>query len=588
MPAPMSTPMPVAELEAMVRRGLDAQPRSIAEDTAYGTSYAVVLAHRTGLPFVDLRAEDVDCDLIQRIGARRCLAEGLLPLRNIGEAVLVAICDPQALLRNAGLLIEQFGRVLPVIAPAEAIELTLDKYLGAQLARLSETSVPADESCRGWGGPRRLQRAILLAGLVGALMVVAADTLALVILIWTLLCSAAAIVLRFAAVTASLRHPLPPPAPAANTHLPSVSVIVALYRESRITARLIGRLCEIDYPRDRLEVIFAVEDDDEMTKTAIIESQLPSWIRMINVPPGFPRTKPRALNYALMHSHGTILGVYDAEDAPEPNQIRRIVARFMECDQRLGCIQGILDYYNPYSNWMARCFTIEYATWFRLILPGIARLRLPVPLGGTTQFFRREVLEAVGAWDAHNVTEDADLGIRLIRHGYRTELIEAATLEEANCRPIPWIKQRSRWIKGHMMTWLIHMRQPGKLLQDLGFTGFLGFQILFLGAFSQVVFAPVLWSFWLLTLGIPHPLLPSLSPTATALMIILFIMAELFNITIGILAIRRTRHRLSPFWVPTMYFYHLLATLAAWKALLELATRPFWWDKTSHGIFDNP
>ena len=580
--------MAVAELESIVRRGLSAQPRSIAEDAAYGVSYAAVLAFRTGLPLVDLRDEAVDSRLIHRIGARHCLAEGLLPLRNVGEAVVVAISDPQTLLRNAKLLIGHFGRILPVIAPAEAIELTLDKHLGAQLARFSETSVPAEESCRGWGGEQRQQRAILLVGLIGALLIVAAETVAFAILIWTLLCSVAAIALRFAAVTASLRHPQPPPAPGANAHLPSVSVIVALYRESRITARLIGRLCQIDYPRDRLEVILAVEDDDEMTKSAIIDAHLPSWIRMINVPPGFPRTKPRALNYALMHSRGTIIGVYDAEDAPEPDQIRRIVARFMETDQTLGCIQGILDYYNPYSNWMARCFTIEYATWFRLILPGIARLRLPVPLGGTTQFFRREVLEAVGAWDAHNVTEDADLGIRLIRHGYRTELIEAATHEEANCRPIPWVKQRSRWIKGHMMTWLIHMRQPRKLLQDLGIKGFLGFQILFLGAFSQVVFAPVLWSFWLLTLGMPHPLLPALSPTATAAMIILFIMAELFNMTIGILAIRRTRHRLSPLWVPTMYFYHLLATLAAWKALLELATRPFWWDKTSHGIFDTP
>ena len=88
----------------------------------------------------------------------------------------------------------------------------------------------------------------------------------------------------------------------------------------------------------------------------------------------------------------------------------------------------MLDFYNPRTNWLARCFTIEYAGWFRLVLPGLAAPWPAVPLGGTTLFFRRDVLEQLGGWDAHNVTEDADLGMRLARHGYRTELIDTDDL----------------------------------------------------------------------------------------------------------------------------------------------------------------
>jgi len=246
----------------------------------------------------------------------------------------------------------------------------------------------------------------------------------------------------------------------------------------------------------------------------------------------------------------------------------------------------VLDYYNPRTNWLSRCFTIEYAAWFRLMLPGIARLGLAVPLGGTTLFFRRAVLEDLGGWDAHNVTEDADLGIRLARHGYRTELIDTVTGEEANCRPLAWIKQRSRWIKGYMMTWLVHMRDPALLWRQLGPRGFLGFQIMFLGSILQTLLAPLLWSFWLLALGLRHPMLQSLSPTGLHLLVALFLTSEALTIATGIIALRRTGHRMSPLWVPTLHLYFPLAAFAAYKALWELAARPFYWDKTSHGHFD--
>jgi glycosyltransferase XagB len=309
-------------------------------------------------------------------------------------------------------------------------------------------------------------------------------------------------------------------------------------------------------------------------------------VRVVTVPDGQVKTKPRALNHALDYARGAIVGVYDAEDAPAPDQLRKVVAQFQRSGSDVACLQGVLDYYNPRTNWLSRCFTIEYAGWFRLILPGIARLGLVVPLGGTTLFFRREVLENLGGWDAHNVTEDADLGLRLARHGYRTELIDTVTLEEANCRPLPWIKQRSRWIKGYMMTWAVHMRDPVLLWHQLGPRRFFGFQVLFLGTIAQFLLAPLLWSFVVVPFGVAHPLFNLLPAAVLWAMAGVFILSELTNVLIGVAGLQRTGHGLSLWWVPTMKVYFPIASLAAYKGLFELATRPFYWDKTTHGIFD--
>jgi cellulose synthase/poly-beta-1,6-N-acetylglucosamine synthase-like glycosyltransferase len=219
-------------------------------------------------------------------------------------------------------------------------------------------------------------------------------------------------------------------------------------------------------------------------------------------------------------------------------------------------------------------------------LPGIERMGLAIPLGGTTLFFRRRALEELGGWDAQNVTEDADLGIRLFRHGYRTELIETTTFEEANCRSIPWIKQRSRWIKGYMMTWLTHMRDPSLLLQQLGLWRFIGFQVQFLGSILQALLAPLLWSLWLIPIGVAHPLVTSLSVNAFGGLYFLMLITMFLGIGFDIEGLKRSNHKMNPLWVISLTIYHPLATFAAYKALWEMLTKPFYWDKTSHGHFD--
>src|SRR5690606_22762211 len=185
-----------------------------------------------------------------------------------------------------------------------------------------------------------------------------------------------------------------------------------------------------------------------------------------------------------------------------------------------------------------------------------------------------------------NVTEDADLGIRLARRGYRTELVDTVKGEEANCRAIPWIKQRSRWIKGYMMTWAVHMRQPALLWRQLGARRFIGFQVMFLGSVLQSLLAPLMWSFWILPLGIWHPLAAAMTRGELLSMVMLFLLSEAMNLTLGIVALKRSGHRISPFWIPTLQLYFPLAALAAYKGLWEMIARPYYWDKTNHGLFD--
>jgi len=544
--------------------------------------YAVVQRH-TGLGQADLSAR-FDPGLIDLLGAAFCLSERLLPLRRIGPATLIAAADPDSFVRHRHRLAQVFGPVLPSLAASSQIEARILAVRGPALARAAETTVAPELSCRSY---RKASRETLwLLALAAGLALLAFRPVLTLLTFWALATLALTTGLKLAAFIASLR---PAPSEAANpahlARLPTVSILVALYRESDIAARLVKRLGALDYPRSALDVVLVVEEEDKITRRALSQAQLPAWMRVVVTPAGRVKTKPRALNHALTQCKGTIIGVYDAEDAPAPDQIRKVVDRFAQRGPKVACLQGALDFYNPTKTWIALCFTLEYAGWFRVILPGLQRLGLPLPLGGTTLFFRRDVLESLGAWDACNVTEDADLGIRLARFGYRTEILPSTTLEEANCHGLAWVKQRSRWIKGYMMTYLTHMRAPRRLYRDLGARGFWGFQILFLGSISQALLAPVLWSFWALFFGLGHPLAGLFGPGALKTMIVFFLGCEGLSMAISLLGLKRSGQKVRAFWVPTLALYFPLQCFAAYKAAYEMLVKPFFWDKTEHGAF---
>ena len=547
---------------------------------------ADLLARHWNTRHVDPLAEDPDVRLIDTLGSNFCLRHGLLPLRNLGGVTLVATARPEDFNRHRAHLISRFGPIAMAVAPQAGIEAAILGLRGHRLAHMAETRVADAESCRHLAGDKMVRPVAFATFVLVALALIWPMALMWAVTGWAVVTLVLSTLLKIAAALAACLRKPPEGPPTVIARLPVVSVMVALYRESDIAPRLIRRLSRLDYPRELLDIVLIVEEDDRMTRDALAANDLPPWMRIVTAPNGRIKTKPRALNFALDHCRGSIVGVYDAEDAPEPDQINRVVERFYQRGPDVACLQGVLDFYNPATNWLSRCFTIEYATWFRLILPGLQRLGLPIPLGGTTLFFRRAALEELGGWDAHNVTEDADLGIRLYRHGYRTELIDTVTAEEANCRALPWVKQRSRWLKGYMMTWATHMRDPVLLWRQLGTWKFAGFQVLFLCTLSQFLLVPVLWSFWLGWLGFAHPIADNLPQSAALGIMGLFLLTELANLTLGLIGLRLSGHRLSRWWVPTLHLYFPLGALASYKAAWELLRKPFYWDKTAHGQFD--
>ncbi len=536
----------------------------------------------------DLRAEPPDARLVDALGAEFCVRHAVVPWKRLGGGTVLICSRPDEFAAIRDRLPAGFGRVHLAVAPERDIQTALIAARNRHLSRRAEQRVEACDSCRSWqAGPTgRLWLGVALA--LVALFVTAPTFGFAVLTGWVVLTMLATTGVKL--VSALLmwhgkRAAAEAPADPEPARLPTISVLVPLYRERDIAGRLIRRLAALDYPRAALDICLVVEADDVLTRETLAASDLPAWMRQIIVPEGTVRTKPRAMNFALDFCRGSIIGVYDAEDEPAPDQLRKVVHRFAARGPEVACLQGILDYYNAPKNWLSRAFTIEYAAWFRVVLPGWQRLGFAVPLGGTTLFFRRAALESLGGWDAHNVTEDADLGIRLARHGFRTELIDTVTREEANCRVWPWIKQRSRWIKGYAMTYGVHMRRPRQLLADLGWRKTIGVQVLFLGTLSQFVLAPLLWSFWLPAVGLPHPLV-DMMPRAMALTLaVAFFSTELLNIAIGISALGAPEHRFLRKWVPTLHVYYPLATLAAVKAIAEIVTRPFYWDKTHHGDY---
>lgn len=549
-------------------------------------AFFAALARHWRAAQIDPATDPPDPRLIDRLGAAACLHDGLLPWRQIGRVTVIATAFPEDFSRHRARLTARFGPVIMALVTRQALESAVLTLRGAALDHAAQTRVAVQESCRNWGG-RSLPLWVGLGVLVLTVgLILAPLGLAMALSLWAMLTMFLATLLKIAATVAALRRSPPEPAAPIIARLPVVSILVALYHEGNIAQRLVRRLDRLDYPRELLDILLVVEQDDRVTRAALATADLPPWMRVVVVPDGRLKTKPRALNYALDACRGQIIGVYDAEDAPEPDQISRVVTRFHQRGADVACLQGVLDFYNPATNWLSRCFTMEYATWFRLILPGLERLGFAIPLGGTTLFFRRAALEELGGWDAHNVTEDADLGMRLARHGYRTELVATTTEEEANCRLLPWIKQRSRWLKGYMMTYAVHMRDPGLLWRQLGPWKFAGFQVFFLTTLSQFLLAPVLWSFWLVAFGLPHPVMDALPPVLQTGLTGLFVLTEVGLLAVTVVALRLTPNRMNPVWALLLHFYFPLGALASYKAAWELITRPFYWDKTSHGHFD--
>jgi glycosyltransferase XagB len=366
--------------------------------------------------------------------------------------------------------------------------------------------------------------------------------------------------------------------------LPIYSVIAALHREAAVVDQLLSAIERLDYPSAKLDVIVAVEADDEDTRAAITARRHRIPITVIPVVPAKLRTKPKALNVALPFARGTFTVIYDAEDRPERNQLRRALLAFHSAGNDLACVQARLCT-DTKTGWLAHYFTAEYAGHFDFFLPRLAALGLPLPLGGSSNHFRTAMLREVGGWDPHNVTEDADLGMRLARFGYRSGVIDSTTYEEAPAKIGAWLGQRTRWFKGWMQTWLVHMREPGRLFRELGCGGFLTFQLIVGGNALVAIAHPAL--FFGLSWKLAQPLSMGDQQTVGTQMGH-YMAAATFgycaSASLGFLGLWQ-RGMLNRAGVLILTPVHwLLLSLAAWSAAIELIRKPYFWKKTEHGV----
>lgn len=557
------------------------------------------LARAWDLPFVDVPAATLDPTLVADLGHDELSAQGWLPLhRTASGAVFVAVAErPSAWLRAR--IENHFGCEVDF-----AVTSTWDIAKG--LTTLYRETI-VDEAANGlWRrSPERSARSVLSRpqqwlGVAALLVLVVCAT---VRPMGTLLAASAVVgaaylvtvLFKFVVSLSGARRENEEVVTddevdaLTDDQLPVYTVLVPVFREADIVANLVRNLGDLDYPKDKLEILLLLEEGDDETRAAAMAAGAPETITFVTVPPGGPQTKPRACNVGLFFARGEFLVIYDAEDVPDPDQLKKAVVAFRRAeaagDESLVCVQAALNYWNAEENFLTRMFTLEYSFWFDYMLPGLDALGLPIPLGGTSNHFRTDVLRRLGGWDPYNVTEDADLGIRASAAGLTVGVVNSTTFEEANRAYGNWIRQRSRWIKGYLQTTLVHLRHPRALVREAGLVPTLGFAALVGGTPLSFLFAPPLYAIFVVSLLLPASVLGELFPGWV-------LYASVFNLLVGnalmiyvsmMGAFRRRRYSLV-LWALLNPVYWLMHSIASYKALWQLITRPHYWEKTTHGL----
>ncbi|MER5176967.1 glycosyltransferase [Streptomyces sp. NPDC002896] len=521
---------------------------------------------------------DPACSL--HIPAAEMLSGDWIPIRRTAGGVLIATADE---LPHRSTVSEWFPGEELVFRKAGRreiqeliVDMRLDEVADDMANEFTRRSpeYAARTGIRPWQKAAACALALVVAGLL------LAQGLAVVVTVISVLFCLGLLFKVFLAMVSSKR----PPEAAENREisddeLPTYTILVPAYQEEAVIGETVRWLADMDYPKDKLEILVLVERRDEATARAVREVSPPDFIRIVPLAPGLPQTKPRSCNLGLMLARGELLVIFDAEDRPERDQLRKVAQQFAAGGDRLACVQAKLNYYNERRNPLTRLFSLEYAFWFDLMLPGLARLKLPIPLGGTSNHIRTDVLRRVGGWDAWNVTEDADLGLRLASAGHRVDIADSTTWEECPSVPWAWIMQRTRWLKGYLLTGLVYTRRPVNAFRQFGLAGMVSLLGIVFGT-------PVVFMFWpcafLLALagwaGIHADGLSAQTAavTATAMWISATIMA-------AAMLVAAYRRRMSWWTAAIVPFYWLLHAFAGWRGLLQLIRAPYKWEKTSHG-----
>lgn len=372
-----------------------------------------------------------------------------------------------------------------------------------------------------------------------------------------------------------------------RSKLPVYSILCPLFREAHILPQFVHAMELLEWPKDKLEILLLLEENDPATIEAAQKMNLPKHFKVIVVPHSLPKTKPKACNYGLTHATGDYVVVYDAEDKPESNQLLKSYLAFQTSNTNIFCFQAKLNYYNPHQNFLTKLFTAEYSLWFDVVLTGLQAINTTIPLGGTSNHFRRSDLLKLEGWDPFNVTEDCDLGVRLFNLGYRTAIIDSVTYEEANSNWGNWLRQRSRWIKGYIQTYFVHMRHPIQLIKKQGIHAFI-FQLVVGGKIAFMLINPLLWlaTFaYFAFYSIFGALIEAFYPTPVFYMAVTSLLLGnflcLYYYMIGVAKRGYWSLEKYVFFVP---LYWLMVSLAATKAIFQLIVKPHYWEKTNHGL----
>ena len=568
----------------------------VARGAASEVAVWSVLGDQWGITLGDLDSHWVDIEVAQRLTALDSIKHQMLPVRAIGNTAVVAMADPfdtRARLhaeRCLGL------RVVPILATPSAIrrrqERVYSKALLDESVEALRRAQPEASAHLLLTGRQRIAAAVgIVVGLSLAVILggpffigVAGCVVALYAVVVVFRTYVMVRGGKFRGVVAVSREELD-----ALTELPIYTILCPLYREAGVLPQLVEACAAFDYPASLLDVKLLLEADDTETLEVVRNYPLPGYFDVIVVPAEGPRTKPKACNYGLQFARGEYVVIFDAEDIPEPDQLKKAIATFRASDPSVGCVQAKLNFYNPRQNALTTWFALEYTAWFDFFLPGLVDLGLPVPLGGSSNHFPTSLLRQLNAWDPNNVTEDADLGIRLHRAGYRTVIMDSTTLEEANSDFVNWVKQRSRWGKGYAISWLVQMRHPVALYRAVGLKSFIAVQLTLGGTFGVSVLNLAVWLLTLLWALAQFNFIAYLFPSAIYYVGMLeLLVGNFFFLYMGVWS---CQHRQS--WELTRVAllapaYWLMMSLAMLKAALQLVTKPTYWEKTVHGLFEHP
>lgn len=548
------------------------------------------LATELGLPYLD----HINPDEVVRLPSMDALLQGDGPLRLSRATGQITVIVPQAgqmqsyRARFAARPALRAG--LAVASPAAIRQAVWQSGAGD---RVRKTTFQLDQDHRE-ASARQVMTGEQGFTLAMVLCLIFAGFLTVPFIVLTVLHAmlslffAGGIVLRLTAlVWTILRRPSRRPPGTDGARLPVYTVLIALRDEVEMVPAIVSRIAALRWPKSLLDVKYICEADDAPTIAALQAQGLGPESEIVHTPAFGPRTKPKALQYGLQGARGSLVAVYDAEDKPAPGQLLEAWARFRDGDARLGCLQAPLAIANLRSNWLSGLFALEYSGLFRILIPYLARTGMPIPLGGTSNHFRRTALEVVGGWDPHNVTEDADLGMRLYTRGYRTDVLASATIETAPVSLGVWIRQRTRWLKGWAQTWLVAMRRPVHTCRQLGPCGFIVFQLLIAGMLVSALAHPLMFVFIGLTVAwLATGATSSLSNIHGALLWI-----DISNISGSYLAFiamgwrgftGHERTRLKTGWVLLTPAYWLMMSVAGWRALGQLVSNAHLWEKTPH------